>query len=53
MRKLYGKPPRMGQNEGYKWNHSKGQAHLTNSKESAREFNILEIRGSIKRRLNV
>jgi hypothetical protein len=43
--KLHGKPPRMGRNGGYKWNHLKGHAHLTNSEEAAHESSTLEVRG--------
>jgi hypothetical protein len=35
----------MGRNEGYKWNHSRGHAHLTNSEEAAHESSTLEVRG--------
>jgi len=43
--KLHGKPPSMGRNGGYKWNQSRGHAHLTNSEETAHESNILEVGG--------
>jgi hypothetical protein len=43
--KLHGKPPRMGCNGGYKWNQSRGHAHLTNSEETVRESSILEVGG--------
>jgi hypothetical protein len=35
----------MGRNGGYKWNHSRGHAHLTNSEEAAHESSTLEMRG--------
>jgi hypothetical protein len=35
----------MGRNGGYKWNHSRGHAHLTNSEEAAHESSTLEVRG--------
>ncbi|KAG6775743.1 hypothetical protein POTOM_019236 [Populus tomentosa] len=43
--KLHGKPPRMGRNGGYKWNQSRGHAHLTNSEETTRESSIPEVGG--------
>ncbi|XP_011015916.1 PREDICTED: uncharacterized protein LOC105119472 [Populus euphratica] len=43
--KFHGKLPRMGRNGGYKWNHSRGHAHLTNSEEAAHDFSTLEVRG--------
>jgi hypothetical protein len=35
----------MRRNEGYKWNHSRGHAHLTNSEEATHESSTLEVRG--------
>jgi len=43
--KFHGKPPRMGRNGGYKWNHLRGHAHLTNLEEAAHESSTLEVRG--------